>query len=176
MIIVPQHDVDAAARAVVTLLENDELRKKMGREARESLEPYLAFDLPGRWKSLVEEVANKRGRNELTEEQRLSVLKWSLHFGFYKTELCMEHSPLEAQGRAPSLGETSIRGLAKKTLVSLREYGFVETTRKVFRKFPEVMLAKIKIWCGLAGKTLRSLRENGFTETLRKIRRKLSGI
>ncbi|MBQ7249205.1 MAG: hypothetical protein IJS21_04165, partial [Deltaproteobacteria bacterium] len=78
--------------------------------------------------------------------------------------------------RAPSLGETSIRGLAKKTLVSLREYGFAETIRKVFRKFPEVMLAKTRIWRGLAGKTLRSFHENGFAETLRKIRRKLSGI
>ncbi|MBO4311391.1 MAG: glycosyltransferase [Desulfovibrionaceae bacterium] len=125
MITVPQNDTEAAAAAVLSLLEDDGLRQKMGRQARESLEPYLAFDLPGRWRALIEELANKQGSAPITEGQRLSALMWSEAFAFYKTGL---------SGRGSVPQSSGLFALAGKTLRSLRENGVKETLRKIRRK------------------------------------------
>lgn len=49
---VRQGDVDGAAKAIAKVLLDDDLRHRMGREARESAKEIEAFDLPRFWKSV----------------------------------------------------------------------------------------------------------------------------
>lgn len=55
MVIVDQRDVEAAAEAVIEILENDQLKKKLGREARESIEEFYSIDLVQHWHSIFEQ-------------------------------------------------------------------------------------------------------------------------
>lgn len=53
MINVPQGDYEAAAEEVIRLFENDELKKQMGREARQSAEELLGIDLAEHWEKII---------------------------------------------------------------------------------------------------------------------------
>ncbi len=55
MEIVPQQDIEAAAKAVIKILKDDDLKKEMGRQARESAEEYLSVDLAKRWHDIFEQ-------------------------------------------------------------------------------------------------------------------------
>lgn len=57
---VPQNDLEAAARAIITLLEDGALRKRMGKEARESYEALEHYDVKEAWKNFFAEVAEKK--------------------------------------------------------------------------------------------------------------------
>ena len=58
--LVQAFDVDAFAERLLTLIRDDELRKKMGAEARQSSRQYQIEDIAMRWKSLFEEVMGKQ--------------------------------------------------------------------------------------------------------------------
>ena len=51
---VPQNDLEAAAKAIITLLEDGTLRKQLGKEARESYETLSNYDVKAAWKILLE--------------------------------------------------------------------------------------------------------------------------
>lgn len=55
MEIVPQNDIVAAARAVVKILKDDELKKEMGSQARKSAEDFISVDLAERWRNIFGE-------------------------------------------------------------------------------------------------------------------------
>ena len=54
-ICVPQQDAEGAAEAVARLLVDGALRKKMGLEARESIEQFAAFDYESAWKKILQQ-------------------------------------------------------------------------------------------------------------------------
>lgn len=54
IISVPQDDIVALAKGIISLLENNELRRKMGKEARESIEAFRTYDLEEAWKKLLD--------------------------------------------------------------------------------------------------------------------------
>ena len=122
MLVVPQHNIQAAADAVTALLENEELRQKTAREARESLEPYLAFDLPGCWHSLIEALAQKQGYPQITKENRRDALMWAEMFAFQNEYV----RQLGVMAKCRRLNE-----LLQKTIQSFRRYGLKKTLRKI---------------------------------------------
>ncbi len=55
MVNVPQGDIGAAADAIVEILQNDELRHRMGAEARESAKALYSLDLAKHWDYIFEQ-------------------------------------------------------------------------------------------------------------------------
>lgn len=53
---VPQMDKDAAAKALIGILSDDELRKQMGRDARRNVEENMLPDLPAQWQAIFDEL------------------------------------------------------------------------------------------------------------------------
>ncbi len=51
---VPQGDIEGAARETVRLLEDIDFRKQMGKEARESIEQFAAFDYQEAWRTVFD--------------------------------------------------------------------------------------------------------------------------
>ena len=54
LITVPEGDVEGAAKAVISLLKDDEYRKKMGQDARKLVEQFASFDYAAAWKQVFE--------------------------------------------------------------------------------------------------------------------------
>ena len=54
LITVPEGDVEGAAKAVISLLKDDEYRKKMGQDARKLVEQFASFDYAATWKQVFE--------------------------------------------------------------------------------------------------------------------------
>ena len=54
LITVPEGDVEGAAKAVISLLKDDEYRKKMGQDARKLVEQVASFDYAAAWKQVFE--------------------------------------------------------------------------------------------------------------------------
>lgn len=55
MINIPQGDINAAAKAIVDILRDRDLKQRMGREARESAEELLSIDLSAHWDRIFEQ-------------------------------------------------------------------------------------------------------------------------
>lgn len=62
---VPQNDHRAAARAIVQILTDSNLRRKLSIEARASLQPFLDYDIGGAWKRIFDDL-----ENDIPEPQR----------------------------------------------------------------------------------------------------------
>ncbi len=72
MICVPQQDRSAAASGILALLNDEDLRSRLGREARESIEPFFRVSLGEKWKQLLEKLSQapwnaEDSRDELTQ-------------------------------------------------------------------------------------------------------------
>lgn len=55
MVNIPQGDIYAAADAIVEILQNDELKKQMGKQAKESAIELYRIDLAKHWKSIFDQ-------------------------------------------------------------------------------------------------------------------------
>lgn len=55
---VPQNDLEGAAGAIIQLIEDEELRRHLGKEARESYENLRTYPLLESWRKVLEEVGN----------------------------------------------------------------------------------------------------------------------
>ncbi|SFT57589.1 hypothetical protein SAMN02910356_01164 [Selenomonas sp. GACV-9] len=53
---VSQGDTVAAANAIIKLLDDVEYRKKMGEEARKSVEEFLEFDVYNAWREIFGDI------------------------------------------------------------------------------------------------------------------------
>lgn len=51
---VRQHDIEGAADAVLMILNDSILHQRLSYEARESIQPFLEYDLAGAWKEILE--------------------------------------------------------------------------------------------------------------------------
>lgn len=54
-IAVPQGDKEKAADALVKILQNHDLRKQMSIDAKESLQPFVKYDVAGAWKNVFDD-------------------------------------------------------------------------------------------------------------------------
>lgn len=54
MYVIPQGDVEAGADAIIQILEHDDLKKKLGAEARESAREYCEVDFVKLWNTIFE--------------------------------------------------------------------------------------------------------------------------
>ncbi len=59
MFVVPQNNIDAAAEKIIDLLSDDNLKKRMGKEARKSAEEILSVDLAEHWKYIFDFTIDK---------------------------------------------------------------------------------------------------------------------
>lgn len=57
-IAVPQGDYRAAADAIVKILTDGKLRRKLSADARASLQPFIDYDIGGAWKKLFDDLEN----------------------------------------------------------------------------------------------------------------------
>ena len=55
---VPQGDYKAAANAVVKVLTDTEFRCKLSAEARESIQPFIDYDIAGAWQKVFDDLDN----------------------------------------------------------------------------------------------------------------------
>ncbi len=58
MFVVSQNDIDGATEKIVQILSDDDLKRKMGAEARKSAEELLSFDLSKHWDYIFEQTLN----------------------------------------------------------------------------------------------------------------------
>ncbi len=72
---VRQQDRHAAAMAIVKILTDDDLREKMSIEARESIQPFIDYDIAGAWKKVFDDVeANIRHDEKNFEMEQIELL------------------------------------------------------------------------------------------------------
>ncbi|MBQ7629468.1 MAG: glycosyltransferase, partial [Selenomonadaceae bacterium] len=57
-IAVPQGDFRAAVQAILKILTDTDLRCKLSAEARESIQPFLDYDIEGAWKKIFDDLEN----------------------------------------------------------------------------------------------------------------------
>lgn len=73
---VPQNDLEGAAQAIISLLEDEHLRKRLGKEARESYETLKGYDVKEAWKKLLEEMlhSNERVSVRVFEREQMELV------------------------------------------------------------------------------------------------------
>lgn len=60
---VPQGNFQAAAKALINILTDEKLRVQMSLKARESIQPFLNYDIGGAWKKIFEELEYNESSN-----------------------------------------------------------------------------------------------------------------
>lgn len=82
---VPQDDINAGAKAIIELLEKDELRKRLKEEARESYEMLRQYDLRSAWEELLSDLFENVGKAKkiVQENAQLSLAMHTMleHYG-----------------------------------------------------------------------------------------------
>lgn len=67
---VRQRDTDGGARAIITLLQDDEMRKERGKESRRFIEQFKKYDFKKTWKQIFESLFETHYA-AVTEDERL---------------------------------------------------------------------------------------------------------
>jgi glycosyltransferase involved in cell wall biosynthesis len=75
-------DLNAAADAVVALLQDPEYRRSLGREARANIEELARFDFAGTWRGLFDGLSHPAAVQPLDETTRIM---WETLFDHYRT-------------------------------------------------------------------------------------------
>lgn len=73
----PQGDAQMMAKHIVSILKNSELKEKMQKEAHQSLEEFMEFDLKGAWQNVFDNL-DKREVDESKIDKDFSILLNSL--------------------------------------------------------------------------------------------------
>lgn len=76
---VNQKNIDEAASAVIKLLMDDELRIKMSKEAKESLEYFIKYDIAGAWVKVYDEIASGVNDEKKEDQQYAYIINLFLH-------------------------------------------------------------------------------------------------
>ena len=73
---VAQGDYHAAAQAIIKILTNSEFRRKLSIQARESLQPFLNYDIDGAWQKVFGDLENNLPQflHNLNNEQIQNIL------------------------------------------------------------------------------------------------------
>lgn len=118
---VPQGDVDAAARAVIRLLADGPLRRRMGAEARRNVEDNLEIDQAERWRTIFADLETPAPALPASPEALM-------------LQTLREHAAL---GLTQPGGET---GAIQTAFVPLPEKGPFKTLRKKAATLAQVLL------------------------------------
>lgn len=125
---VPQDDVSAGARAIIELLEKDELRKRLKEEARESYEMLRQYDLRSAWEELLSDLFENVGKQKKIgqENAQLSLAIHTMleHYGkgCIKNGAGAEHKPIRILWRFG------------RVYRFWKENGFRQTRKMILRK------------------------------------------
>lgn len=72
---VPQHDIDKASFAIIKLLTNPQLRERLAREARESINSFIDMqDIKNRWNKVINELTVRHTNMCTIDENTLLML------------------------------------------------------------------------------------------------------
>lgn len=86
--IVPQRDIQAAAECIVTLLKDDDLRRDMGRQARQSVEEIYRDGLAPAWREIMDSLLEPR--KEETPLSQLPPLETAVRCAMERVVIGME--------------------------------------------------------------------------------------
>lgn len=86
--IVPQRDIQAAAECIVTLLKDDDLRRDMGRQARQSVEELYRDGLEPVWREIMDHLLDPR--KEETPLSKLPPLETAVRCAMERVVIGME--------------------------------------------------------------------------------------
>lgn len=79
---VPQGNKNLLSEAIIKLLNDDEYRKKLGEEAKDSLTDFLEYDLENAWNELIElSMRNEKVSNTGDEKYGILMRSMLLHYG-----------------------------------------------------------------------------------------------
>ena len=79
-ICVPQEDIQAATKAIVSLLQNPDELIALGNSGRASLEEYLKTDFKEQWKQVFLSLENETNRIEPPEDTKILINTFSEHY------------------------------------------------------------------------------------------------
>ncbi len=103
---VPRHDVQGAADAVLSILKDSAYALRLSQEARESIQPFLAVDLAGAWRDILEHPAQQHGPLPSREERQLALTFWEHTLSMYN----------EGINKVPPAFKTRIKRRCKRLL------------------------------------------------------------
>lgn len=103
---VPRHDVQGAADAVLSILKDPAYALRLSQEARESIQPFLAVDLAGAWRDILEHPAQQHGPLPSREERQLALTFWDHTLSMYN----------EGINKVPPAFKTRIKRRCKRLL------------------------------------------------------------
>jgi glycosyltransferase involved in cell wall biosynthesis len=137
-IAVEQGNIQAAANAIIKLLSDDEYRKQMGRDARQSIEEFSKFDIATGWQEIFKAVTS--GSEELAplneNDKELNIILNAMLFHYSKG--CELH-----QNRLKQAKQESIK--AKNELKNIRSSLFFRIGSAV-TYLPRKMRDGIRCW------------------------------
>lgn len=79
LVSVPQGDINAAAKAVIKLLQNDTLCAQYGRDARAHLEELACFDFKKKWQEIFESVEHTHAPTVSNTEKMMMEMLIAVH-------------------------------------------------------------------------------------------------
>ena len=83
LIVLPQGDIEGMSNAIVRVVEDKELRKKLGREARESLADFNHEKVVADWQRALEALESGEGFAEVSNDARLIASQLFLAWNHY---------------------------------------------------------------------------------------------
>lgn len=95
IISVPQGDIQSAANAIVKLLNDYDLRVKMGMQARENIEKMAKFDFEGTWSKIIADAANSNGANKIDKYKRMMFDTLYSHYKYHILEVKKLRKPTD---------------------------------------------------------------------------------
>jgi glycosyltransferase involved in cell wall biosynthesis len=139
MVNVPQDDIYAAADAIVEILQNDELKHRMGKEARESAEEWLSFDLAAHWNMIFAKTLEPRTHLNSMEIQSADQAAIDIAVTHYSEGLYKR-----AMAPASAVADGELLAECKKLINMLNEIGSSESYK--LGLFLTAIPRKIKNW------------------------------
>lgn len=94
---VPRHDVQGAADAVLSILKDSAYALRLSQEARESIQPFLAVDLAGAWRDILEHPTHQHGPMPSEEEKQLALTFWEHTLSMYNEGIKNRVLPLKTR-------------------------------------------------------------------------------
>ncbi len=92
---VPQGDKQRAADAIVELLNNEELRLEMGKQAKENVERFADYDYEGVWKSIFDKALKSKGVKKLPHYQAVMFETFCTHYKYHISKMQKLRKPTD---------------------------------------------------------------------------------
>jgi len=149
--VIPQNDIEGAAREIVRLLRDDSYRASMGKAARESAEELSSFDIAANWKKIFDAALHPTNSEERTLDSDMALLLVrSLTNGFGKwKEACdylhseVDHAQEAIKGQNEKIEE--LRGTISELNDAIAEKdAFIATCHPPLKKRLRNLAGKLR--------------------------------